>query len=70
MAVRVTSSVCKRFSSLSDEDAEAEGKNDVASLKQATQTMYPDIRDRNLVTVIRFESLFNSLTAVAAGEGT
>ena len=46
MVVRVAASMCKRLSSLADEDATAEGKNDVALLKQAIQRIYADIRDR------------------------
>ncbi len=59
MAVRVTSSVCKRFSHLSDEDAEAEGLEDSGALRQLVNEKYPDIRERSLVTVIRFEPLLN-----------
>ena len=57
MAVRVKSSVCKRFSHLSDEDAELEGLEDSGALIQLVKEMYPDLRERSLVTVIRFEPL-------------
>ena len=60
VAVRVTSSVCKRFSHLSDEDAELEGLEDSRALKQLVKEIYPDLRDRSLVTVICFESLLNN----------
>lgn len=59
MAVRVTSSVCKRFSHLSDEDAELEGLEDSGALKQLVKGMYPDLRDLSFVTIIHFESLLN-----------
>ena len=57
MAVRVTSSVCKRFSHLSEEDAEVEGLSDSGALKHMVKEMYPDLQERSLVTVIHFEPL-------------
>ena len=59
MAVRVKSSVCKRFSHLSDEDAELEGLEDSGALMQLVKEIYPDLRERSLVTVIRFEPPLN-----------
>ena len=59
MAVRVKSSVCKRFSHLSDEDAALEGLEDSAALRGLVKETYPDLRERSLVTVIRFEPLLN-----------
>ena len=55
IAVSVKSSVCKRFSHLSDEDAKSEGLNNACEIKQFLKNMYPDLRERSLVTVIRFE---------------
>ena len=59
VTVTVVSSVCKRFSHLSDEDAESEGLEDSRALKQLVKEIYPDLRERSLVTVIRFEPLLN-----------
>lgn len=60
MAVRVTSSVCKRFSHLSDEDAALEGLEDSIALRDLVKEIYPDLRERSLVTVIRFEPLLSA----------
>ena len=59
MVVRVKASVCKRFSHLSDEDAELEGLEDSGALRQLLKEVYPELRERSLVTVIRFEPLLN-----------
>ena len=60
VAIRVTSSVCKRFSHLSHEDAKAEGMDDSAALRREVQRIYPDLQERSLVTVVHFEPLLNS----------
>lgn len=59
VAVRVSRSVCKRFSNLSDEDAEAEEVGDVVALKRLVKEIYPDLREHSLVTVVHFEPLLN-----------
>ena len=69
VAIHVISSVCKRFSSLSNEDAKAEGEDDATSLKQAIHAIHPELGDRSLVTVIRFESLLNPRTTMTGDEG-
>ena len=66
VAVRVTSSVCKRFSHLSEEDAESEGLEDSRALKQLVKEIYPDLRERSLVTVIHFEPLLNYWSTTTA----
>jgi uncharacterized protein YqfB (UPF0267 family) len=58
--VRVLSSTCKRFSHLSEEDAQAEGLESVLELKRTLHNIYPGIRDRSLVTVIYFERLWKT----------
>ncbi|MDE0464595.1 MAG: ATP-binding cassette domain-containing protein [Caldilineaceae bacterium] len=60
IAVRVKSSVCKRFSHLSDEDAEAESLEHSGALKSKVKEVFPDLQERSLVTVIRFEHLLNA----------
>lgn len=60
IAVRVSSSVCKRFSQLSDEDAKAEGLENSGALKLKVQEVFPDLQERSLVTVIHFEHLLNA----------
>ena len=60
IAVKVRSSVCKRFSHLSDEDARCEGLVHSAEIKQVVKQMYPELRDRSLVTVVHFESLLKN----------
>ena len=65
IAVRVASTVCKRFSHLSDEDAEAEGLGHSGALKHKVKEVYPDLRERSLVTVIRFERLLDSRPPIA-----
>ena len=67
VAVRVTSSVCKRFSHLSNEEAQAEGMESATALKRLVQRIYPDLRERSLVTVIYFERLLNSFNPSDTG---
>ena len=55
IAVRVESSVCKRFSHLSDEDAKGEGVEHSTEIKRLVRQMYPELRERSLVTVVHFE---------------
>ena len=59
MTLRVTSSVSKRFSHLSDEDAELEELEEAGALKQLIKEAYPDLRERSLVTVVHFEPLLD-----------
>ena len=68
MAVRVKSSVCKRFSHLSDADAKSEGLDDACDVKRHVKAMFPDLGERSLVTVVRFEpSLRDWLSATVDG---
>ena len=55
IAVRVKSSVCKRFSHLSDEDAKGQGVAHSTQLKRLVRQMYPELQERSLVTVIHFD---------------
>ena len=59
IAVRVKSSVSKRFSHLSDEDAKLEGLDDSGALRHLVKKIYPTLQERSLVTVIRFEPLLD-----------
>lgn len=59
MPVRVASSVCKRFSCLSEEDAQWEGIEDSRALNDMAKAMYPTLQERSLVTVIHLEPLLN-----------
>ncbi len=56
IAVKVRSSVCKRFSHLSDEDAKWEGLEHSTEIKQLVKQMYPEVRERSLVTVVHYEA--------------
>ncbi len=56
-AVRVTSTVQKLFSTLTDEDAYADGVANVEMLRNTLLSIYPGISDRSTVTVIQFEPL-------------
>ena len=60
IAVKVRSSVCKRFSHLSDEDATWEGLVHSTEIKQLVKQIYPEILDRSLVTVVHFEPPMNN----------
>lgn len=63
IAIKVMSSVCKRFSHLSDEDAQLEGLEHSTEIKRLVKGMYPDVRERSLVTVVHFEpALRNRIT--------
>ena len=55
IAVNVKSSVCKRFSHLSDEDAKSEGLTHSTEIKRLVKQMHPEIGERSLVTVVHFE---------------
>ena len=55
IAIRVKSSVCKRFSHLSDEDAKGQGEEHSTEIKRLVKQMYPEVRERSLVTLVRFE---------------
>ena len=70
IAVRVVSSVCKRVSHLSDEDAVAEGLGHAEALKHKVKEVYPELRERSLVTVIHFESLLSSWSPAAVNHRT
>lgn len=56
-AVRVTSTVQKLFSTLTDDDAYADGVASVEELRNALLSIYPGLGDRSTVTVIHFEPL-------------
>lgn len=60
IAVKVRSSVCKRFSHLSDEDAKWEGLEHSTEFKRLVKQMYPELGDRSLVTVVHFEALMKN----------
>ena len=55
IAVRVKSSVCKRFSHLSEEDAKGQGVEHSTEIKRVVRQMYPELGERSLVTVVHFE---------------
>ena len=65
IAVRVVSSVCKQVFHLSGEDAEAEGLGNAEALKHKVKEVYPDLRERSLVTVMHFESLLSPWSPTA-----
>ena len=62
IAVRITSSDCKQFSYLSDEDAQAKGLENAMVLKKTLQGMYSGLHEKSLVTITRFESLSKTLS--------
>ena len=68
IAVRVKSSVSKRFSHLSDEDAKAEGLNHSGALMLKVKEAFPDLQERSLVTVIHFEHLLNAWSPTSADQ--
>ncbi len=74
VAVRVTSTVQKRFSALTNEDAHADGVANVQELRKVLCSIYPELGERDTVTVVRFEPLCGEVqyeTKVArAVEGT
>ncbi len=55
IAVRVKSSVSKRFSHLSDDDAKGQGVEHSTAIKRLLRQRYPELRERSLVTVVHFE---------------
>ena len=55
IAIKVKESVCKRFSHLSDEDAKWEGLEHSTEIKRLVKQMYPELRERSVVTVVHFE---------------
>ncbi len=70
IAVRVKSSVCKRFSHLSDEDAKSEGLEDSTEIKRVVRQMYPGLGERSLVTVVHFELPMEMTPRTYCGEVT
>ena len=69
IGVRVKSSVCKRFSHLSDEDAIAQGAEHSTAIKRLVRQMYPELRERSLVTVVHFEPpMRNRMAQLSLGE--
>ena len=60
VAVNVKSSVCKRFSHLSDADARSGGLDCALEIKRHVKAMYPDLGERSIVTVVRFEPSLRS----------
>jgi len=58
LTVRITGVTHKRFSELTDEDARHEGFDDSEALRQTLSYIYPRLRDKSMLTVVRFEPLF------------
>ncbi len=58
IAVRIKSSICKSFKNLTDEDAVLDGYRNKNELAKALRKIYPDLRDRSLVTIIKFERIW------------
>ncbi len=73
-AVRVTSTVQKSFSTLTNDDAYADGVATVEELRNALLSIYPGLGDRSIVTVIHFEPLCGEVQhqakVITAVEGT
>lgn len=57
LIVRVTATVQKQFSALSEEDAHADGVDSIEALRNALLKIYPGLGNRSPVTVIHFEPL-------------
>lgn len=54
--VTVRSSVTRRLSTLSEEDVSGDGLDQLTEIKRHVRSMYPDLSDRGVITVIHFES--------------
>jgi ABC-type lipoprotein export system ATPase subunit len=61
VVVRVKSIVHKRFSMLTDEDANADGVASVEALRKELLSIYPRLSGRSAVTVVHFEPLFGEV---------
>jgi ABC-type ATPase with predicted acetyltransferase domain len=55
--VRVTSTIQKRFSALTQEDADVDGVGSIEALRNTLLSIYPGLGERSIVTVVNFEPL-------------
>ena len=53
--VTVRSSATRRLSTLSSGDIDCEGSDPSAGIRQRAKAMYPELSDRSIITIIRFE---------------
>lgn len=57
LLVRVTDVKWKSFGRLTDDDAKSEGVGSLTALKNVLRAIYPDLRDRSILTIVQFEPL-------------
>lgn len=57
IAMRLTEVTHKRFCDLTEEDAKADGSENLSALKETLRSIYPTIRIKSPVTIVHFESL-------------
>ena len=62
LLVRVVDTTHKSFSKLTDEDAKNDGFNDLGELKETLKRIYPELRERSIVTIIHFEQVCGILS--------